>query len=167
MDRSLHSNITARRLKDLALFSECSTKELCRMEPLMTEAQVPAGHVLTSCTERGGEFFIVVRGTASVWREGVRLDVVGPGGFFGELALFDHGVRTASVIADTEMELFVLSPQEFRSPHFLIASVMQGMLKVFSERLRRADEGWTGARVSPRSTEVEPHKGSIPIPTLH
>jgi CRP/FNR family transcriptional regulator, cyclic AMP receptor protein len=167
MDRSLHSNITARRLKDLALFSECSTKELCRMELLMTEAKVPAGRVLTSCTERGAEFFIVVSGTASVWREGVRLDVVGPGGFFGELALFDHGVRTASVIADTDMELFVLSAQEFRSQHFLIAPVMQGMLKVFSERLRRADEGWTGESDSPRSTEVDPHKGSIPIPSLH
>jgi CRP-like cAMP-binding protein len=166
MDRSLRSNITARRLKDLALFSECTMKELCRMEPLMTEAQVPAGRVLTSCTGQGAEFFIVVRGTASVWREGVRLDVVGPGGFFGELALFDHGVRTASVIADTDMELLVLSPQEFRSPHFLIAPVMQGMLKVFSERLRRADEGWTGGRGSPRSTEVEPHKGSIPVPSL-
>jgi trk system potassium uptake protein TrkA len=166
MDRSFHSNFTAGRLKHLAFFSECSTKELCRMEPLMTEAQVPAGRVLTSCTERATEFFIVVSGTASVWREGVRLDVVGPGGFFGDVALFDHGVRTASVIADTDMELFVLSPQEFRSPHFLIAPVMQGMLKVFSQRLRRADEGWTDGRVSPRSTEVDLRKGSIPVPSL-
>jgi CRP-like cAMP-binding protein len=166
MERSLHSNITAQRLKNLTLFSECSTKELCRMEPLMTEAKVPAGRVLTSCTERGAEFFIVVRGTASVWREGVRLDVIGPGGFFGELALFDHGVRTASVIADTDMELFVLSAQEFRSQHFLIASVMQGMLKVCSERLRRADEGWTAGSDSPKSTEVDPHKGSVPVPSV-
>ncbi len=148
MERTLHSKVSARRLKSLALFSDCSAKELRRMEGLMTEAFVPAGRVLTSCTERGVEFFIVARGTASVWREDVRLDVIGPGGFFGELALFDHGMRTASVIADTDMELFVLSSQEFRSPHFLIAAVMQGMLKVFSERLRRADEGWTGGRGS-------------------
>jgi CRP-like cAMP-binding protein len=166
MDRKLHSNISARRLKNLALFSDCNTKQLRRMESLMTEAQVPEGRVLTSCTERGTEFFIVVRGTASVWREDVRLGVVGPGAFFGELALFDHGMRTASVIADTDMELFVLSPQEFRSPHFLIAPVMQVMLKVFSERLRRADEGWTGGRVSPRSTESDPLMGSIPVPSL-
>lgn len=149
MDRSFHSNVRARRLRSLALFSDCSPKELRRIEPLMTEAHVPAGRVLTSCREPGSEFFIVARGTASVWREYVRLDVIGPGGFFGELALFDHGMRTASVIADTDMDLFVLSPQEFRSPHFLTASVMQGMLKVFSERLRRADEGWTGGRALP------------------
>jgi CRP-like cAMP-binding protein len=140
MDRTLHSRVNARRLKDLALFSDCSMKELRRMEPLMTEAHVPAGRVLTSRTQRGAEFFIVVTGTASVWREDLHLDVIGPGGFFGELALFDQGMRTASVIADTDMELLILSPQEFRSPHFLTASVMQGMLRVFSERLRRADE---------------------------
>ena len=154
MERSLHSKVSARRLKSLALFSGCSTKELRRMERLMTEARVPAGHVLTSCTERGKEFFIVVSGTASIWREGVRLEVVGPGGFFGEVSLFDHGKRTASVIADTDMDLFVLSPGEFRSPDFLITPVMQQMLKVFSERLRRADEGWTSGRGSPTQPQV-------------
>jgi hypothetical protein len=41
------------------------------------------------------------------------------------------------------------------------------MLKVFSERLRRADEGWTGGRVSQRWSEVDAHKGSIPVPSAH
>ena len=149
MERSLHSKVTAGRLKTLALFSGCSTKELRRMEGLMTEAHVAAGRVLTSCTERGAEFFIVVSGTASVWREDVRLGVIGPGGFFGELALFNHGMRTASVVADTDMELFVMSAQEFRSSDFLTSSVMLEMLKVLSERLRRADDRWISARSSP------------------
>ncbi len=163
---SLHSNIRGRRLKNLPLFAGCSAKELRRIESLTTEARVPAGRVLASCTELGKEFFIVMRGTASIWREDVRLDVVGPGGFFGELSLFDHGMRTASVIADTDMELLVLSPREFWSPHFLIAPVMQRMLKVFSERLRRADEGWTGGRVSPWSRSDDPLGRSIPVPSL-
>ncbi len=154
MDRSIHSTAGVQRLRNLPLFTECSTKELRRMEALMTEARVPAGRVLTSCTEPGKEFFIVVSGTASVWREGVRLEVVGPGGFFGEVSLFDHGKRTASVVADTDMDLLVLSPGEFRSPHFLIAPVMQQMLKVFSERLRRADEGWTDGRGSPTRRQI-------------
>jgi CRP-like cAMP-binding protein len=166
MDRSLHSNISVERLKKLPLFADCSTKQLRRLESLMTETRVPAGRVLTSCTELGREFFIVVKGTASVWREGVRLEVVGPGGFFGELSLLDHGMRTASVIADTDMELFVLSPREFRSSHFLIAPVMQRMLSVFCERLRRADEGWTGGYVSPRSTTDDPLERLIPAPNL-
>src|SRR5579859_1715085 len=98
MNRAFHTKTSVQRLRELELFAACSTKELRRMEQFMTEVQVPAGRVLTTCAEPAKEFFIVVRGTASVWRDGVRLEVVGPGGFFGELSLLDHGTRTASVI---------------------------------------------------------------------
>lgn len=166
MHGTFQTNTRVRRLKMLGLFARCSTKQLRRMEPLMTEAQVPAGRVLTSCAEPGAEFFVVVKGTASVWREDVQLGVVGPGGFFGELSLFDHGMRTASVVADTDMDLFVLSLREFRSPHFLITPVMERMLEVVSERLRRANEGWTGAHVSPKSSSDVPLEPWIPVPSL-
>ena len=165
MYRSTHTKARLRRLKMLPLFASCSTNQLRRLEPLMSETRVSEGSVLTSCNERGAEFFVVLKGTASVWREGVRLDVVGPGGFFGELSLFDHGIRTASVIADTDMELFVLSPQEFRSPHFLIQPVMERMLEVSSQRLRRATEGWTSVGVPLRSSSDVPREPPLRVPS--
>jgi CRP-like cAMP-binding protein len=154
MYRLLQTNSRVNRLKTLHLFAGCSSKELRRIENLMTETQVPAGRVLIQCAEIGAEFFVVVKGTAGVWREGVRLDAVGPGGFFGELSLLDHGAQTATVVADTDMELFVLSRQEFRSPQFLIPPVMERMLEVMSARLRRADERTTGVRQSQTPPDV-------------
>lgn len=144
---TLQSGSSVTRLKNLTLFAQCTTKELRRIETLMTETRVHAGSVLTSFAEPGAEFFVVIEGTATVWREGTRLETVGAGGFFGEQSLLAHAPRTATVIADTDMDLFVLSRQEFRSPHFLIPPVMERMLEVLSERLRRADERWSGALV--------------------
>jgi CRP/FNR family transcriptional regulator, cyclic AMP receptor protein len=154
MYSSLQPRSNVNRLKGLDLFSHCSAKELRRIEMLMTETRVRAGGVLTSFAEPGAEFFVVIQGTATVWREGTRLETIGPGGFFGEHSLLVHGARTATVIADTDMNLFVLSPQEFRSPHFLIPHVMERMLEEMSERLRRADERWSCALVSLRSSDV-------------
>ena len=129
-------------LKDLPLFARCSRQELRRLDRIMTEVYVPAGRILTHIGEPGDEFFIIRAGKASVWCDGVELDVLGPGSFFGEIALLGRSVRTANVVADTEMRLLVMSRREFRSTHFLVAHVAEAMLNEVSRRLSRADEGW-------------------------
>jgi CRP/FNR family cyclic AMP-dependent transcriptional regulator len=134
----------ARAIKDVPLFSRCNSSELRRIDSLTTDVYAQAGRSLTVTHQPGTEFFVILQGTASVYRRGVQLDTIGPGSFFGELALLDHGRRTATVIANTDMKLLVLTVQEFHSPHFLIPSVLEHMLAVVGERLRRADEGWTG-----------------------
>jgi CRP/FNR family transcriptional regulator, cyclic AMP receptor protein len=133
----------ARSLKNVPIFSRCTDRELRRIASLTTNLRVEAGSVLTVASEPGTEFFVIIQGTATVWREGVELDVVGPGSFFGEVALLNRGVRTATVVSNTDMELLVASLKEFRSSHFLVPPVMELMLAEMSERLRRADEGWT------------------------
>ena len=67
----------------LDLSAALQYEELSRTETLMTETGVHAGRVLTSYAEPGAEFVVVIGGTTTVWREGMRL--VGPDGFFGEL----------------------------------------------------------------------------------
>jgi len=129
-------------LKGLPLFQRCSPKELERIDRIMTEIHVPAGQMLTYIGEPGDEFFIILAGKASVWCDGVQLDVLGAGSFFGEIALLGRSVRTANVVADTEMRLLVMSRREFRSTHFLLANVAEAMLNEISRRLSRADEGW-------------------------
>ncbi len=132
-----------RSLKNVPIFSRCTGRELRRIASLTTNLRVEAGRVLTIASKPGTEFFVIIKGTATVWREGIELDVVGPGSFFGEVALLNDGVRTATVVSNTDMELLVASFKEFRSSHFLVPPVMELMLAVMSERLRRADEGWT------------------------
>jgi CRP-like cAMP-binding protein len=132
----------------------------------MTETHVPAGRVLTSCGQPGTEFFVVIEGTATVWREDTKLETIADGGFFGEQSLLAHGTRTATVVAETDMKLFVLSQREFMSPYFLIPPVMQQMLEVSSERLRRADDRWCGVLASLRASSESLLKAWAPVPSL-
>jgi len=130
-------------LKNLPIFSGCTDREVRRIASLTSEARIEAGRVLTVAREPGFEFFVIISGTATVWRRGLRIDDFGPGSFFGEMALLNDGVRTASVVANTDMQLLVSAKGEFRSPHFLVPSVLENMLAVMSQRLSRAVEGWT------------------------
>jgi CRP/FNR family transcriptional regulator, cyclic AMP receptor protein len=129
-----------RMLKTFPLFSGCSFRQLSRVDSLTGDLKVAAGRVLTRVGQPGYEFFIVMSGTATVWRHGVEVERLGPGSFFGELALLFRKDRAATVVAETEMDLLVMSIQEFRSPYFLIRPVKDVMLATVAERLCRANE---------------------------
>jgi CRP-like cAMP-binding protein len=129
-------------LRNIPLFAPCSDRELRRIARIGTEVEVETGRVLTWVGRPGSQFCVIVSGTASVWREGVRLDVLQAGSFFGEVALLDHDMCSATVVADTRMRLIALSRREFLSPHFLTPSVQAQMLKELSRRLRRANMAW-------------------------
>jgi CRP/FNR family transcriptional regulator, cyclic AMP receptor protein len=151
------SNVSrAKALKTMPLFRLCSDREARRIATLATEIHVASGRVLTVTGEHGAEFFVVVSGTATVWRQGVALDRVGPGSFFGEISLLGGQERTATVIADSDMRLLVLTRKEFKSAHFFIPPVMEAMLGVIGERLRRADEGWTAGVAAPTRFDLPP-----------
>ncbi len=154
----MHGHAQTKMLEQMPLFSACTDRELRRIASLVSELDVEEGRVLTVAGQPGEEFFVVVDGSATVWRQGIRLGQVGPGSFFGELALLDRGDRTATVVADTEMRLIVLTAREFRGPHFFITPVLRAMLGVVSERLRHADEGW--ANDVAVSTRFDPQRAS-------
>ncbi len=123
-----------------ALFSACSNAELGRVASLTTEHSVAAGQVLTRRGEPGLEFFVIVEGEARTSRKGAELGRLGPGSFFGELALLDGGERTADVVAETDMRLLVLSRGEFSSLYTSVPSVAVKIIKELGMRLRKADE---------------------------
>ena len=101
-------------LREVALFAHCSDKELKHIESLLDEATVPAGRQLIREGEVGAEAFVIVEGQASVSLAGERLGSLGPGDAVGEMALLDRqSPRSATVVAETEMRLFVLDPRSF------------------------------------------------------
>ncbi|TML07274.1 MAG: cyclic nucleotide-binding domain-containing protein [Actinobacteria bacterium] len=59
------------------------------------------------------EFMIIASGTATVRRKGRKIATLGPGDFFGELALLAGVPRTATVIAETDMVVEALNRAEF------------------------------------------------------
>lgn len=103
------------RLKTIPMFAELSTRELRRIQKLMTEIPVKEGRQLITEGEVGREFMIIVEGSAVVRRKGRKLAELGPGEFFGELAVLSGEPRTATVTATSDMTIETLNRREFMS----------------------------------------------------
>ena len=100
---------------------------------------VEAGSVLIPEGRPGREFFVVKDGEATCSIRGLTRARFEPGDFFGEMALLDGGPRTATVTADTTMELMVFGATEFRSMLENSVGVRQRLLIEMARRLRQAD----------------------------
>jgi CRP/FNR family transcriptional regulator, cyclic AMP receptor protein len=127
-------------LRGVSLFSACSKRELSRIASLADEIDVPKGRVLMREGEPGREFFVVVDGRAriTVGTRG-RLAAAGPGASFGEMSLLDQGPRSATVEAETDMNLLVLDSRSFSSLLDEVPSVARKVLTAMAGRLRAAE----------------------------
>ncbi len=103
------------QLKSIELFSELSAKELKRVASFMTPISVKPGRDLTVQGATGREFMIIAEGEASVRRNGRLIATLGPGDFFGELAVIAGVPRTATVTAESDMVIEALNRREFSS----------------------------------------------------
>jgi CRP/FNR family transcriptional regulator, cyclic AMP receptor protein len=97
-----------------------------------------AGDVIFSAGEAGSCMYVVRDGTVTIEADGMPVEQVGPGGIFGELALIDSAPRSATATATTACELVALNERSFlfhvsQTPFFAI-----NVMRVLSERLRRA-----------------------------
>lgn len=126
-------------LKQVPLFSQCSRKDLETIGRESDEISVEAGRVLIEEGKPGHEFFLILEGSASVHRRGQQIATLGPGKFFGELSLLDGGPRTATVKAETPMELLVLGTREFAGLLDSVPGLAHTMLGAVATRLRNAD----------------------------
>jgi CRP/FNR family transcriptional regulator, cyclic AMP receptor protein len=100
-------------LRSAPLFEELSEHELEEVARVVDELDVPAGKELTTEGSFGHEFFVVLDGRAGVWKGGQAVGALGPGDFFGEIALIEDVPRTATVVAATPLRFFVLTRQAF------------------------------------------------------
>lgn len=133
------SDPTIDHLRDVALFSACTPEELTLISSRMTKVPFRAGEVLTKEGTTGREMLILLEGTATV-RVGARdMATLGPGDFFGEVALLDDGPRTATVTADTDGTAEVVSHVEFASLLLDAPHLVRNLLVGVARRLRAAD----------------------------
>ena len=103
------------RLHDVPFFSMLKKKDLTAIAQQTDEVDVPAGKVLAQEGDVGHEFFVIEEGTAEVTRDGQRIGELGPGDFFGEMALLEEERRTATVTATSPMTLIVMTRASFRA----------------------------------------------------
>jgi CRP-like cAMP-binding protein len=100
-------------LKQIPLFEKMPKKELRVVAGRLSPIDVPAGRTFTCQGESGTDFFVVLSGTAVVSKDGTPQCRIEAGGFFGELALLVDHPRTATVTAETDMTIGVLTRPEF------------------------------------------------------
>ncbi len=127
-------------LSEIWLFSACSKGELRSLRRALDEVRVPKGRVLCEEGTIGREFFFIVDGTAVVRRKGKTVARLGPGRYFGEMALLDRRPRSATVVSDTDMDLLVLGQRQFNAVLEAAPSMTRKLLAAMATRLREADE---------------------------
>jgi CRP/FNR family transcriptional regulator, cyclic AMP receptor protein len=130
-------------LRAVPLFAGCSQGELRAIAQLGTPVDIEQGEVLTARGSVGREFFLVLSGVASCRLGKREIAEFTTGGYFGELALLNDGIRTADVTAETDMELLVLDAREFQSMLRTTPSIGVKMLSRLAGRLADADAHYT------------------------
>jgi len=103
-------------LAGVPFLSGLDRKHLERLARDFSERTFAAGSVaVREGDEHGIGFFIVVEGEGTVTVGGKQVATVGPGGYFGEVALISDRVRTATVTATTDLKCLVMTMWDFRA----------------------------------------------------
>ena len=127
-------------LANISLFSACSKRDLQKIARASDEVSVEPGRVLVEQGTMGREAFVILKGKATVKRNGRKVATLGPGDQFGELALLDGGPRTATVEAETPMEVLVLTQQGLASVLEAVPNLSRKMMTSLAGRIRDLDQ---------------------------
>jgi CRP-like cAMP-binding protein len=125
-------------LRKEPLFAELEDRELERLAQHFKERTFPEGSAVTTEGGTGAGFFIIADGSATVSVAGEEKATLGPGDFFGEIALVDEGTRSATIIAATDLRCYGLTAWEFRPFVEEHPQVAWPLLKTLARRLREA-----------------------------
>jgi len=131
-------------LRTVPLFSELSEPDITSLGRLASRRRYPKDTVVFFENEEGDFFFIIVDGRIKVTILGddgreIILSMLGPGDFFGEMALLDNEPRSATAIAVEESELLSLHRTDFQGVIGDNPAISAALIKVLSTRLRRAN----------------------------
>jgi CRP/FNR family transcriptional regulator, cyclic AMP receptor protein len=123
------------------LFASLSREEIAALARVTTRRQVAAKKLIVEQGAPGTELFIIVEGTAQVVSLGtegkdVTLGAMGAGEVFGEIALLDGGVRSATVRAKTKCSLLVLGQDAFFVTLMNHPAAAVKLLRILASRLR-------------------------------
>jgi CRP-like cAMP-binding protein len=101
-------------LEGIPLFAGVPKRQLRKIAALTRESRYRRNTAIVRAGERGDDFFLILDGAASVHRpSGLPSIPLGPGAYFGEIALLDGEVRTATVVAETDVQCLRLSRAPF------------------------------------------------------
>ena len=131
-------------IKSVPLFSDLDRRELQSVAQSFKERTFDAGQEIAVEGRGGVGFFVIADGSAQVSVRGEDRATLGPGSYFGEVALIDEGARTATVTAETDLRAYGLTSWEFRPLVETNASIAWKLLQQLAKRVRELDQRATG-----------------------
>ncbi|MDQ3993533.1 MAG: cyclic nucleotide-binding domain-containing protein [Actinomycetota bacterium] len=125
-------------LMNVPLFAGLEERDLQRLAERFQERTFSEGETVVREGSTGTSFFVIGEGSATVSVGDEVRDVLGPGDYFGEIALVDEGVRSASIVAATDLRCYFLTPWEFRPFVEEHPRLAWSLLQNLARRLRSA-----------------------------
>jgi CRP-like cAMP-binding protein len=125
-------------IRDVPLFAALEESDLETLARQLHERRFPEGSAVTTEGSTGAGFFVIAEGNAEVMVGDEHRATLGPGDHFGEIALIDDGVRSASIVAATDLLCYGLTPWEFRPFVEEHPQVAWALLETLARRAREA-----------------------------
>jgi voltage-gated potassium channel len=130
-------------LQDLPLFAGVPKRHIRKIAALTREGRFRVGTAIVTEGERADDFFLLLEGRASILRpHGLAPVEIGPGSYFGEIALIDGDVRSATVMADTDVLCLRLSRRPFLKMIRGEPEVALALLRELARRIRDLQSRW-------------------------
>jgi CRP-like cAMP-binding protein len=126
-------------LRDVPLFADLDARELAQVALLFKERHFKAGETIVKEGAEGAAFFLIESGHASVAVRGTERTSLGPGDHFGEIALIDEGVRSATITAASDLVCYGLTLWEFRPLVVSNGEISWKLLQSLAKKLRAVE----------------------------
>jgi Pyruvate phosphate dikinase, AMP/ATP-binding domain/Cyclic nucleotide-binding domain len=129
----------AAALQRVQLFAEMDRKQAAQIARIVKERHFTKGETVIMEGSGAASFFLIETGEVTVSVKGEKRATLGPGDYFGELALIDGGPRSATVTADTDLVCYGLTFWEFRPMVEGNGAIAWKLLQALAKRLRSAE----------------------------
>ena len=123
-------------LKKVPLFAGLDDRELEQIAGSMRERTFSAGDTVTEEGAGGAGFFVVESGEAEVTVDGRARGTIGPGDYFGEIALLTGSDRTATIVAKSDLHCYGMTPWDFRPLVESNSAIAWKLLTAMADKLK-------------------------------
>jgi CRP-like cAMP-binding protein len=123
-------------LQHIPLFNRVDERGMKLLAATFTQRAFKEGASLTVEGQGAAGFFVIEHGTAVVTVDGAERRTLGPGDYYGEIALVDGGARTATIRATSDGSAYGMAAWQFRPLVEEDSTIAWSLLEALASRVR-------------------------------